>query len=152
VLPITANEYSVGGNTALLDAMGAAIHKTVNALAQTGEAYRPEKVMFVIITDGEENASREYGAEQVKQMIEGQKSGSGWEFIFLGANIDAVKTAGRFGIDQNRAQNFHADQRGVSKSYESMASAVTSMRTSGSVADDWGKATEEDFGERNRGR
>ena len=99
VQPITGKEYFVGGSTALLDAIGKTIHKIGTVQKNTTEDYRAEKVMFVIITDGEENASRCYSSMQIRQMIQRQKERYGWEFIFLGANIDAVETAGRFGID-----------------------------------------------------
>jgi uncharacterized protein YegL len=106
VSPITDQEYFVGGSTALLDAIGKTINKIGNAQKHTADDYCAEKVMFVIITDGEENSSREYSAEKVKAQIERQKTKYGWEFIFLGANIDAVETAGRFGIAPNRAVDY----------------------------------------------
>lgn len=99
VSPITEKEYQVGGTTALLDAIGRTISKIANAQKHTADDYRAEKVLFVIITDGEKNSSREYSAEKIKAQIEQQKTKYGWEFIFLGANIDAVQTASRFGID-----------------------------------------------------
>ena len=92
---ITEKEYAVGGSTALLDAIGRTIHKIGNAQKHTADDYRAEKVMFIISTDGEENSSREYSADRVRAHIEKQKKKYGWEFIFLGANIDAVETAGR---------------------------------------------------------
>jgi uncharacterized protein YegL len=113
VSPITEREYQVGGSTALLDAIGRTIHKIGNAQKNTAEDYRAEKVVFVIITDGEENASREYTSDKVKAQIERQKSRYGWEFIFLGANIDAVETAGRFGIAPDRAVDYLADSEGT---------------------------------------
>jgi uncharacterized protein YegL len=113
VSPITEKEYQVGGSTALLDAIGNTIHKIGNAQKHTAEDYRAEKVMFVIITDGEENSSREYSAEKVKAQIERQKTKYGWEFIFLGANIDAVETAGRFGIAPDRAIDYLSDSEGT---------------------------------------
>ena len=94
VKPITGKDYFVGGSTALLDAIGKTIQKIATAQKNTAEDYRAEKVMFVIITDGAENASREYSASQVKEIIQRQKERFHWEFIFLGANIDAVETAG----------------------------------------------------------
>ena len=113
VSPITENEYQIGGTTALLDAVGRTIHKIGSAQRHTAEDYRAEKVMFVIITDGEENSSREFSLDTVKAQIEHQKAKYHWEFIFLGANIDAVQTAARFGIAADRAQNYHADSEGV---------------------------------------
>lgn len=100
---ITEKEYQVGGSTALLDAIGKTIHKINNAQKNTADSYRAEKVLFVIITDGEENASCEYSADKIRNLIEQQKKEYGWEFIFLGANVDAVQTAKSFGIDADRA-------------------------------------------------
>jgi uncharacterized protein YegL len=108
VRPITEKEYFVGGSTALLDAIGRTIHKIVSVQRHTADNYRAEKVLFVIITDGEENASREYTSDNVKAQIEHQKEKYGWEFIFLGANIDAVDTAIRFSIAPDHAQSYHA--------------------------------------------
>lgn len=145
VSQISEKEYRVGGSTALLDAIGRTIHKIGNAQKHTADDYRAEKVMFVIITDGEENSSREYSAEKVKEQIEHQKSKYGWEFIFLGANIDAVETAGRFGISADRAQNFHADGEGVELNFRVMSEAVASYRVNESVPENWNKAIQKDF-------
>ena len=119
VSPITEKEYSVGGSTALLDAIGRTINKISNAQRHTADEFRAENVMFVIITDGEENASREYSSDKVKAQIQRQKEKYGWEFVFLGANIDAVETASRFGIAPDRAQNYHADGEGMHSTSES---------------------------------
>jgi uncharacterized protein YegL len=133
VSPMTDKEYQVGGCTALLDAIGRTIHKIGNAQKNTADDYRAEKVMFVIITDGEENSSREYTAEKVKSQIERQKNKYGWEFIFLGANIDAVETAGRFGISADRAVDYLADSEGTKVSYMAMSTAVSEYRELGAV-------------------
>jgi uncharacterized protein YegL len=133
VSAITEKEYAVGGSTALLDAIGMTIHKIGNAQKHTADEYRAEKVMFVIITDGEENSSREYSAEKVKMQIERQKAKYGWEFIFLGANIDAVQTAGRFGIGPDRAIDYLADSEGTELNFKVMASAVATFREAGTV-------------------
>ena len=117
----------------LLDAIGRTIHKIGNAQKHTAQDYRAEKVMFVIITDGEENSSREYSAEKIKALIERQKEKYGWEFIFLGANIDAVQTAGRFGIAPDRAIDYLADSEGTELNFKVMASAVAIFRESGTV-------------------
>lgn len=130
---ITEKEYQVGGSTALLDAIGNTIHKIGNAQKHTAENYRAEKVMFVIITDGEENSSREYSADKVKAQIERQKTKFGWEFIFLGANIDAVQTARRFGIAPDRAIDYLADSEGTELNFKVMASAVATFREAGTV-------------------
>ena len=126
--PITENEYRVGGSTALLDAIGLTVDKIGNAQKNTAEDYRAEKVLVVILTDGEENSSREYSSDKVKMMIERQKNRFGWEFIFLGANIDSVETAGRFGIGRNRAVDYVPDKQGVNLNYETLNSAVTDFR------------------------
>jgi uncharacterized protein YegL len=136
VSTITEKEYQVGGSTALLDAIGRTIHKIGNAQKHTADDYRAEKVMFVIITDGEENSSREYTAEKVKALIERQKTKYGWELIFLGANIDAVKTAGHFGIAPDRAIDYLADSEGTELNFEVMSAAVATFREVGTVDED----------------
>ena len=133
VQPITGKEYFVGGSTALLDAIGRTIHKIGTVQKNTAEAYRAEKVMFVIITDGEENASRCYSAAQIRQMIQRQKERYGWEFIFLGANIDAVETAGRFGIDADRAVDYVPDGEGTELNFRMMSETVARFRECGAV-------------------
>lgn len=137
VSQITEKEYCVGGTTALLDAIGRTIHKIGNEQKHTSDDYRAEKVMFVIITDGEENSSREYSSEKIKAQIERQKTEHGWEFIFLGANIDAVETAARFGISANRAQNYHADSEGVELNFRVMSEAVATFRECSAMPKGW---------------
>ena len=132
VRPITEKEYEVGGSTALLDAIGMAIHKIKTAQDNTAEEFRAEKVMFVIITDGEENASREYSAETVKGLIEQQKE-CDWAFIFLGANIDAVETAGRFGIDTDRAVDYVPDGEGTALNFSVLGDTVAAFRACGAL-------------------
>ena len=133
VSAMTAKEYKVGGSTALLDAIGRTIHKISNVQKNTAAEYRAEKVMFVIITDGEENASREYSAEKVKARIEHQKSKYGWEFVFLGANINAVETAGRFGISANRAMDYVPDAKGTALNFNVMNDTIMCFRELGTV-------------------
>ena len=133
VSPISEREYFVGGSTALLDATGKTIHKIGTAQKNTAEDYRAEKVMFVIITDGEENSSRQYSSTQVKKMIQRQKERYGWEFIFLGANIDAVETAGRFGIDADRAVDYVPDSEGTELNFRMMSETVATFRECGAV-------------------
>ena len=128
VNPISDREYQVGGSTALIDAIGQTINKIRTAQKNTADDYRAEHVLFVIITDGEENASREYTAEKVKELIEKQKSEHGWEFVFLGANIDAVTTARRYGIDQDRAVDYLADAQGTQMSYSAVDDFITAKR------------------------
>ena len=133
VQPITGKEYFVGGSTALLDAIGKTIHKIGTVQKNTTEDYRAEKVMFVIITDGEENASRHFSSAQIRQMIQHQKERYGWEFIFLGANIDAVETAGRFGIDADRAVDYVPDGEGTELNFRMMSETVATFRECGAV-------------------
>lgn len=134
VAPITEREYFVGGSTALIDAIGRTIHKISNAQYHTDAAHRAEKVMVVIITDGMENASHEYRADQVKREIERQKE-LGWEFVFLGANIDAVETAGRFGIGADRAVDYLADAAGTELNFAAMSNAAADVRMGAPMSD-----------------
>lgn len=143
--PMTDRQYSVRGCTALLDAIGGAIHHIGNVHKYAREEDRPEHTLFVITTDGMENASHHYTAERVKQMIERQKSKYGWEFLFLGANIDAVETAAHFGIDRNRAVSYHSDHVGTQLNYEVVSEAVCCMRESAALPDDWADRIEEDY-------
>jgi len=133
---MTEKEYQVGGCTALLDAMGRTIDKIIAVQKSTTEEYRADKVLFVIITDGMENASRRYTAEKVKAMVEHEKKQYGWEFIFLGANIDAVETARHYGIDADRAVDYMPDPVGTRLNYTVMAEAVEEYRTYGCIADE----------------
>lgn len=141
--PISERDYQAGGSTALLDALGRTIHKIASAQKHTAKAYRAEKVLFVIITDGEENASRAYSAATVRALVERQKSKYGWEFLFLGANIDAVETAGRFGIAPDRAQRYHSDSIGTELNYRVVSDAVLSFR-SAAMPQNWSTEIESD--------
>ena len=134
VSPMTEKEYYVGGSTALLDAMGRTIHKIAAVQKNTAEEYRAEKVIFIIITDGAENASREYSADRVKKLVGKEKEEHGWEFLFLGANIDAVETAGRFGIGADRAVEYVPDEAGTALNYDVMCEAVSEFRACGKVS------------------
>ena len=145
--PLTDGEYFVRGSTALLDAIGSTINKIGGVQKRTAPDYRAEKVLFVITTDGMENASREFSYDKVKAMIERQKSKYGWEFLFLGADIDAVDVADRIGIGRNRAQNFHKDGEGIALNYSVIGKAVASFRTpGGAILDDaWSTEIEADY-------
>ena len=143
--PITDREYYVRGSTALLDAVGTTIQKIMNAQRYTAPDKRADKVLFVITTDGYENASREYDYARVKSMIEKQKEKYGWEFLFLGANIDAAATAGRFGIAPERAVNYHADSEGTRLNYEVVSEAVSQMRCDMPLAANWKSRIESDY-------
>lgn len=148
IVPITDKEYYVRGNTALLDAIGKTINKIGNVQKHTAEDERSEHVMFVITTDGMENSSREFGYEKIRQMIEHQKNKYGWEFIFLGANIDAIATAERFGIGKDRATNFNADGEGTLLNYEVISETVSSLRANRPISESWKERIEEDFKKR----
>lgn len=146
--PITDNEYFVRGSTALMDAVGKTINKIGNVQKHITEDERPKHVMFVITTDGLENASQEFSFEKIQQMIEHSKKNYGWEFIFLGANIDAIATAERMGIGKDRATNFHADSEGTLLNYEVISETVSSMRASQPISGSWKKRIDEDFQKR----
>ena len=133
VAPLTKADYTVGGNTALLDAIGIAIHKLRKVQRNTSEDFRAEKVLFVIITDGQENASRHYTADMIRERIMRQRQKYGWEFVFFGANMDAITEAGKIGIAADRARNYHADSVGTSSVYTSMSAMSTAFRTGGSI-------------------
>ncbi len=148
--PITDKEYYVRGSTALLDAVGRTINKIGNAQKHTMEEERAERVLFVITTDGMENASREFTYEKVRQMIEHQKSKYGWEFIFLGANIDAIATAERFGISKDRATNYNADSEGTLLNYEVISETVSCIRANREISENWKDRIDEDFKKRGR--
>ena len=150
IRPITEKDYFVGGCTALLDAMGKTIHKIGNAQRHTDEEHRADKVMFVITTDGMENASHEYTNEKIKNMVEMQKEKYGWEFIFLGANIDAISTAARFGIESDRAANYNADGEGTRLNYEAVNYVVSELRANRTITDSWKDKIDEDFVERRK--
>lgn len=145
VPPLTQKEYFVCGCTALLDAVGGAIHHIGNVHKYAREEDRPERTLFVITTDGMENASRHYDLRRVRTMIERQKARYGWEFLFLGANIDAVDTAARLGIDADRAANFHCDAQGTQLNYEAVSDAVSAMRCAAPLSADWKERIDSDF-------
>lgn len=145
VKPISGKEYYVRGSTALLDAVGKTIQKIVNVQRNTAEAERPGKVIFVITTDGFENASREYHYSDIKKMIQKQTQKYHWEFIFLGANIDAAKEAGKFGIDTSRAVQYHNDAQGVMLNYDVVGEAVLNVREGKKLTKAWKQRIEDDF-------
>lgn len=147
---MTEKDYSVRGCTALIDAIGGAIHHIGNIHKYARPVDVPEHTMFVITTDGQENASHQYTSDKVKQMIERQKEKYGWEFLFIGANIDAVETAARYGISKDRAVNYNADSQGTQVLYDTVAQAVCNVRSSAPLGADWGKEITEDFNARKR--
>lgn len=148
IAPITDDEYFVRGSTALLDAIGKTINKIGNVQKHTAKDERAEHVMFVITTDGMENASREYAHDKVRQLIERQKNKYGWEFIFLGANIDAVATAKQFGINEDRAATYHADPEGTQLNYKVISDAVSDLRASRKISSQWKDRIDQDFKKR----
>ena len=152
VRPMARKDYDVRGCTALLDAVGRAIRHIGNIHKYAREEDRPEKTLFVITTDGMENASQEYTYPKLKAMIERQKEQYGWEFLFLGANIDAAKEAARFGIDADHAADYHADHKGTAVVYDAVNDAVCSVRASRSTKADWKHKVDEDYKKRNNHR
>jgi len=153
VSTISDREYYVRGSTALLDAVGKTINKIGSVQKNTTDEYRAEKVLFVITTDGMENSSREFSYDNIKTMIERQKTGYNWEFIFLGANIDAVEVAGRFGIQRNRAQTFHNDSEGVALNYAVVGETITTLRrapANAKISDNWSEQIDSDFRKRRK--
>ncbi|MBQ7131394.1 MAG: VWA domain-containing protein [Oscillospiraceae bacterium] len=141
---LTDKDYTVRGGTALLDAIGGAIHHIGNIHKYARNEDVPEHTVFVITTDGMENASRIYDSDRVKKMIERQKKKYGWEFLFLGANIDAVETAKRFGIGADRAVKYVSDSAGTRLNYETMSCAISAFREARPVGKEWKKQIEED--------
>jgi uncharacterized protein YegL len=150
VRQITEKEYFVGGCTALLDAIGKSIQKIANVQKNTAEELRADTVLFIITTDGMENASKEYSYEKIKEMVEQQKLVYHWEFIFLGANIDAISTAAKFGISAGRAANYYPDKEGTRLNYKVLSDAVSNLRTGQPLSAAW-KTEIEDYNHRNKG-
>ena len=145
---MTRRDYTVGGCTALMDALGGAIHHIGNIHKYARPEDVPEHTLFVITTDGMENASRRYDSASVKAMISRQKERFGWEFLFLAANIDAVETAGRFGIAPDRAVNYRADRRGTQVVYDTVCDAVSQVRSCAPLSDNWSEAIDADYNSR----
>jgi uncharacterized protein YegL len=152
IKPMTDKDYVVGGCTALIDAIGEAVEhiSTIHKYARPEDI--PEHTVFVITTDGMENASKKFSSKQVKNMIEEKKKENNWEFLFIGANIDAVETASHFGIDSSRAVNYHADKKGTGILYESVSNAIGKMRAcaapNAKISDDWAEEINEDYNNR----
>ena len=141
---MTDDDYCPGGCTALIDAIGGAIKHISSVHRYIRPEDVPEHIMFVITTDGLENASHKYSAKEVKKMVT-EKEKDGWEFLFIGANIDSVETAGNFGIRSDRAVNYHADEKGTSVLYEAVCAQVSNLRKNKKVSSDWSRAIEEDY-------
>lgn len=145
---MTSKDYTVRGCTALIDAIGGAIHHIGNIHKYARPEDVPVHTMFIITTDGMENASVRYSSDEVKKMIERQKEKYGWEFLFIGANIDAVETASRFGIGRDRAVNYRADSQGTQVLYDTISAPISAMRANKNIDEDWGKKIEEDHNNR----
>lgn len=147
---MTDRDYTVRGCTALLDAIG----DTIKHIGNIHKYARPEDVpahtMFVITTDGMENASKRYNSKEIKRMIERQKKRCGWEFVFIGANIDAVETARSYGISERNAVNYHADTIGTQAVYEAVNNAVGNIRCGAPMAPQWRENLDRDYKNRKR--
>lgn len=153
VRPMTDKDYCVGGCTALLDAVGEAIRHVESIHKYIRREDVPEKTLFVITTDGMENASRRYSYGRVKEMIQKEKKEHGWEFLFLGANIDAAAEAGRFGIDADMAVDYHCDSCGTALNYEVLSDAITGVRCGSAPLDaGWKKKIDADYRKRKKNR
>ena len=150
VAPMTRNEYFVGGSTALLDAIGGAIHHIGNVHKYAREEDIPEHTLFVITTDGMENASHQYSSDEVKAMIQRQKEKYGWEFLFLGANIDAVETAASFGIGADRAVNYNCDSAGTALNYRVLSDTICAVRASKPISAEWKREIDADYAKRGK--
>ena len=147
---MTENEYTVRGCTALIDALGDAIEHIEKIHKYARKEDIPSQTMFIITTDGYENASRRFTSEKVKKIIEKKKRKNGWEFLFIGANIDAIETAANYGIGADRAVNYHADSQGTRVVYDAVTTAVTQARCSMPLSDDWSAKIDRDYKNRSR--
>ncbi|WP_438317255.1 vWA domain-containing protein [Sporosarcina sp. FA9] len=152
IQPMTSKEYYVRGTTALLDAIGKTILPISHAVEHAPEGKRAGNVLFVITTDGLENASGEFTYEKIRELIDFHKAKQGWEFIFLGANIDALATARQFGISKDRATNFHADGDGTELNYNVISETISSFRANSEIKEDWKEKIEMDFNTRSSKR
>ncbi len=145
VKPMTKDTYFVRGTTALLDTMGRSITKMIHVYRTLKEEEKPEKTLFIITTDGMENASKEFTHQHIKTLIDHQKEGYQWEFIFLGANIDSVYEGGKLGINPNRTARYHADKTGVNLNFKVVEEGIKAFRTNESFDDDWNKEIIKDY-------
>lgn len=148
VAALTDKDYTVRGCTALLDAIGGAVKHIGNIHKYARREDVPQNTMFVIITDGMENASKRYSGKEIKKLIEKQKKKYGWEFLFIGANIDAIAAARSYGISEDKAVNYHADSTGTAVVYEAMSAAVSSVRKGEKLAPTWNRSIQEDYNNR----
>ena len=149
---MTEDDYFVRGCTALIDAIGSSIRHIANIHKYARPEDVPQNTMFVITTDGMENASRQFSSDEVKRMIKKEKEKYGWEFIFIGANIDAVETAKQFGIGSDRAVNYHADSKGTEVLYNTVSQVVSNVRMCAPMQTNWSDNINKDFKSRNKRR
>ena len=147
VEPLTEQQYQVGGNTALLDAVGGAIHHIGNVHKYAREEDRPGKTIFIITTDGMENASRFYSSEKVRHMVKHEQEKYGWEFLFLGADIDAFAVGHDFGIKAERIARYKKDHAGTRLNFEAVDYMLADFRISNKISDDWSKPIDDHFRE-----
>ncbi len=152
IKPMTEDDYYVRGCTALIDAIGGAIHHIGNVHKYACSEDVPEHTMFIITTDGMENASHRYTSDKVKYMIECQKEKFGWDFLFIGANIDAVETAAQYGIGSDRAVNYNADEKGTKILYETVSENICRMRANAPLQSDWSNEINKDYQKRGKKR
>ena len=145
---MTERDYVPRGSTALLDAIGRAIKHIGNIHKYAREEDVPAHTMFVITTDGQENSSVSYSAAEIKRLIQRRREKYGWEFLFIGANIDAIETAASYGIEKDRAVNYRADSKGTRTLYDSVATAACSLRRHSAISEDWSQAVNDDFNKR----
>ena len=150
VKPMTDTDYTVGGSTALLDAVGSTIQHIARIHKYAHPDHKPTKTLFVIITDGMENASREYTYDKVKQLISHEQEKYGWEFLFLGANIDAAAEGARFGIAPDRSVTYKCDEEGTALNYEVLSDAIADVRACRPMAADWSDRIKNDVNKRGR--
>ena len=150
IQPLTEDDYYVRGCTALIDAVGGAIHHIGNIHKYARREDVPEHTMLIITTDGMENASHRYTSDKVKQMIKRQKEKFGWEFLFIGANIDAVETASRYGISSDRAVNYNADAKGTEILYNTVSASICQMRMDRPINADWSDEINKDYEKRGK--
>ena len=145
---MTEETYTVGGCTALLDAIGDAVHHVRNIHKYARKEDIPAQTLFVITTDGMENASRRYSADKIREMIEERKKSDGWEFLFLGANIDAVQTARHIGIQEDRSVTYHSDSTGTATNYETLCDCVSEVRMGKTIRRNWADKIRKDYSSR----
>lgn len=152
VKPMSREDYTVRGCTALLDAVGDTIHHIGHIHKYIRKEDVPAHTVFVITTDGMENASRRYSSQEIKKLIEKQKKRYGWEFLFIGANIDAVETARSYGISEDRAVNYNADSQGTQIVYEAVCNAVGNVRNNAPLSASWSNSINDDYKKRGKKR